>query len=112
MLEIFFDRAKANSAVELADPIILRFNRETGTALSLSILTFSRVAEPTELGPRSFRLNGLEALPANLRKVVVDIITKTPVSHFLKVGAYFSETEPSPIPISYLERSMPLPMTT
>ncbi len=50
MLEIFFKRGPASGAIELADPIILRFDRETGQALSLSVLTFSQVIQPTELG--------------------------------------------------------------
>lgn len=112
MLEIFFDKGPASSAIELADPLILRFNRETGQALSLSILTFSKVTQMTELGPRSFRLDGLEPLPASLREIVVRIITTPPVSHFLKVTVYYSGTEQSPIPMSFIERSATLPIAS
>ncbi len=87
MLEIFFATGPASGAIELADPLILRFDRESGQALSLSILTFSKITQVTELGPRSFRLNGLESLPAALRESVVRMITSPPVSHFLKITA-------------------------
>ena len=110
MLEIFFGQGPASGAVELADPLILRFDRETGTALSLSILTFSQVIQGTELGPRSFRLSGLESLPDRLREMVVKMITAPPVNHFIKVVAYYPRTKRLPIPISYVERSVTLPI--
>ncbi len=110
MLEIFFERGSASGAIELADPIILRFNRETGQALSLSVLTFSQVIQPTELGPRSFQLDGLEPLPSTLREKVLNMITTPPVSHFLKIVAYYPQAEQPPIPISYIERAAALPL--
>ena len=110
MLEIFFQKGPATNAVELADPLILRYNRESGTAVSLSILTFSKVIEKTTLGPRSFRLSGLEALPTTLRDLVSKIITTAPVSTFLKVSTYYPQTEQPPVAISYLDRSVALPI--
>lgn len=110
MLEIFFQKGPATSAIELADPIILRFDRETGMAVSLSILTFSKVVEKTELGPRSFRLSGLDLLPTTMRQLVSKIITSPPVSTFLKVSTYYPQTEQPPVALSYLERSVALPI--
>ncbi len=110
MLEIFFEHGPASGALELADPLILRFDREAGKALSLSVLTFSQVAQMTELGPHSFRLHDLEALPSALRAMVIRIITTPPVSHFLEVVAYYPQTEQHPVPISYIKRSLALPM--
>lgn len=110
MLEIFFQKGSATNAVELADPIILRYNRETGLAVSLSILTFSKVIEKTALGPRSFRLSGLDRLPDPLRELVSNIITTPPVSIFLKASTYYPQTEQTPVAISYLDRSVALPV--
>ena len=110
MLEIFFEKGPASGAIELADPLILRFDRETGKALSLSILTFSQVMQVTELGPRSFQLYDLESLPNSLREIVVKMITTPPVSYFLKVVVYYPKTEQPPIPLSYIERSAALPL--
>jgi hypothetical protein len=110
MLEIFFGLGPASGAVELAEPLILRFDRETGQALSLSILTFSQLIQMTELGPRSFRLDGLEALPNTLREMVIKMVTTPPVSHFLKVMVYSPHIEQPPIPISYIEHSAALPI--
>jgi YD repeat-containing protein len=111
MLEIFFEQGPANGAIELADPFVLRFDRETGKALSLSVLTFSQIIQGTELGPRSFQLYGLESLPDTLKEMVIKMITSPPVSHFLKVVVYYPKTEQPPIPISYVERSVALPVT-
>lgn len=110
MLEIFFQKGPATSAIELADPIILRINRETGTAVSLSILTFSKVVERTELGPRSFHLYGLDSLPVAMRQLVSKIITSPPVSTFLKVSTYYPQPQQSPVALSYLDRSVALPI--
>ncbi len=110
MLEIFFEEGPASGAIELADPLILRFDRERGKALSLSILTFSQVIQVTELGPRSFRLYDLESLSNSLREMVVKMITTPPVSYFLKVVVYYPKTEQPPIPLSYIERPAGLPL--
>ena len=110
MLEIFFQKGPATNAIELADPIILRFNRESGTAVSLSILTFSKVIEKTDLGPRSFRLDGLDLLPDTVRQIVSKIITSPPVSTFLKVSTYYPLTEQKPVALSYVDRSVALPL--
>lgn len=110
MLEIFFQKGPATNAIELADPIILRFDRASGTAVSLSILTFSKVIEKTDLGPRSFRIDGLDRLPDSLREMVSKIITSPPVSTFLKVSTYYPQPEQRPVALSYLERSVALPL--
>lgn len=110
MVELFFDKGPASGAVELADPVILRFDRETGRALSLSILTFSQVTQPTELRPRSFPLSGLERLPGKMREQIARMITTPPVSHFLKVMAYYPQAEQTLIALSYIERSVALPL--
>ncbi len=52
----------------------------------------------------------LETLPNPLREAVIKMITTPPVSHFLKVMVYHSKTEQPPIPISYIEQSVALPL--
>ena len=110
MLEIFFQKGPATNAVELSDSLILRLNRETGSAVSLSILTFSKIVEKTELGPRSFPLSGLDSLPETLRATVNRIITSPPVNIFLKVSAYYPQPSQSPVALSYLDQSVALPL--
>ena len=102
VLEIVFDDVEATCAVELTDNILLRFHRELGQAAGLTILDFSVLASPSELGPRSFALTGLERLPDDLREMVGRIITTAPVNRFLKVSI-FDSFSVHPIPLTYIE---------
>jgi len=102
ILEIVFDDVEATCAVELTDNILLRFHRELGQAAGLTILDFSVLASPSELGPRSFALTGLERLPDDLREMVARIITTAPVNRFLKVSI-FDSFSVHPIPLTYIE---------
>ena len=101
VLEILFAGVEATCAVELTDNILLRFNRESGRAAGLTILDFSVLVSPSELGPRSFALTGLEPLPDDLREMVGRIITTTPVNRFLKVSI-FDSFSVHPIPLTYV----------
>ena len=102
ILEIVFDGVTATCAVELTDNIVLRFHRQQGRAAGLTLLDFSVLASPTELGVRSFALTGLDSLPEELREIVVRIITTPPVNQFLKVTTFYaSPTEQ--VPLTYVE---------
>jgi len=102
ILEIVFDDIEATCAVELTDNILLRFHREQGRAVGLTILDFSVLVSPSELGPRSFALTGLDNLPDDLRETVARIITSSPVNRFLKVSTFHSLSAQS-IPLTYVE---------
>jgi len=102
ILEIVFDGVEATCALELTDNIVLRFDRQQGQAAGLTILDFSVLGSPTELGVRSFALTGLATLPEELREMVIRIITTPPVNQFLKVTTfYISPTEQ--VPLTYVE---------
>jgi len=109
ILEVVFDNVKATCAIELTEEILLRFNLERGQAAGLTILDFSVLASPTEMGPRSFPLTGLDDLPDDLRQTVVKIITSPPVNQFLKVS-YFYPSPAERLPITYVERPPSLAM--
>lgn len=108
-LEIVFEKGRANCAIELTDNIVLRFDREKEKALSLILLSFSVLAQPTEIGPKSFPLTGLADLPDDLRQTVVKIVTSPPVNQFLKVS-YFYPSPAERLPITYVERPPSLAM--
>jgi len=109
ILEVVFDNVKATCAIELTEEILLRFNLERGQAAGLTILDFSVLGSPTEMGPRSFPLTGLADLPDGLRQTVVKIITSPPVNQFLKVS-YFYPSPTERLPITYVERPPSLAM--
>lgn len=106
-LEIVFERGRANCVVELSNNIVLRFDKEKEKALSLIVISFSVLAQPTEMGPKNFPLSGLDDLPEDLRQIVVKIITTLPVNQFLRVSSFYSSpalAQATPTPIIYLER--------
>lgn len=84
ILEIFFGENGPATGIELTDQMILRIDPRQKRALSLMLLHFSILAEQTEYGPRSFPLDKLDQLPADLKELVLRLITSMPVSQFLK----------------------------
>lgn len=102
ILEIVFDGVEATCAVELTDNIVLRFHSQQRRAAGLTLLDFSVLASPTELGARSFALTGLDNLPEELREIVVQIITTPPVSQFLKVTTFYASPGEQ-VPLTYVE---------
>lgn len=99
---------KATAAVELNDNILLRFNRDEKRALGLTLMDFSVLIQSTNLGPRSFPLSGLNELEPDWQEMVIEMITKPPVSQILKISNYtpsFAET----IPVTTVERP-PVPI--
>lgn len=103
-LDIYFGENRPATGIQLADHILLRLDRTEGKAVSLSFVDFSLLTRPTRYGPPSFRLDGLEDLPGDLREMALQIVTTPPVSYFLKAGAFYASLHQPPIPISYIER--------
>jgi len=43
--------------------------------------------QPTEYGPESFYVHGLKRLPPSERDKVMNILTSSPVNHYLRISA-------------------------
>ncbi len=86
VLEIFFAEG-AGRGLELTDEIVLRYDIQTGRPLSLIFLTFSKLMQPTEYGPESFYLDGLQRLSPTEQNKVMKILTSPPVNRYLRVSA-------------------------
>jgi len=97
---------KATAAVELNDNILLRFNRKEKRAIGLTLMDFSVLVQLTNLGPRSFPLNGLSELEQDWQDTVIEIITKPPVAQILNVSVYTPSLGES-IPIALVEKLPP-----
>jgi len=106
ILEIFFGENEAATGIELTNQILLRINRQSIRAVSLTIRHFSILAEQTEYGPRSYRLDNLEAMPEEPREMVLSLLTSAPVNQFLKL-THFQNAPNERIPFTYVE-SRPL----
>ena len=87
-VHISFSSGENATGIELTDHILLRINKEEQRAVGLAILDYSLLAQPTEIGPRSFPLNGLTQLSEELRELVLDIVRRPPVSDLLTLSAY------------------------
>jgi len=94
---------KATTAVELNDNILLRLNRQEKRAVGLTLMDFSVLVQPTNLGPRSFPLTGLVDLEEDWREMVIEIITSPPVNQVLKVSTY-TPSVTGTIPITSVEK--------
>lgn len=93
------------TGIELNDHILLRINKAERRAVGLTFFEYSVLAQRTEVGPRSFPLTGLAQLSDGLRKMVLDILRRPPVSDILSLSAYTPSLVET-IPITSLQ---PLP---
>src|SRR5438105_15874550 len=85
-LHICFTPGEQATGIELNDHILLRINQAERRAVGLTIFEYSLLAQPTEIGPRSFPLSGLAHLSDELRELVLDIAQPPPTSDFLALA--------------------------
>lgn len=87
-LYVSFEPGEKATGIELNDHILLRINKRERKAVGVTFFDYSLLALKTEFGPRSFPLTGLAQLSEDLRQLVIEIISKPPVSQFLAISAY------------------------
>jgi uncharacterized protein YuzE len=88
ILYIAFAPGEKGTGIELNDHILLRLNKSERRAIGLTLFDYSVLAQPTELGPRSFPLAGLNELSGELRQLVLEVITRPPINEVLSLSAY------------------------
>ena len=96
-LYVSFAPGEKATGIELNDHILLRINKKERRAIGLTFLEYSLLAQRTEVGPRSFPLTGLAELSEELREIVLDILSRPPVSDVLFLSTYtpsIAETVP------------------
>ena len=103
-LTISFFPGEAATGIELNENILLRINKQQRYAVSLSIFNYSILAQKTEAGLRSLPLTGLEALSDKLRKTVLEILLKEPLSVILPISTYTPSLSES-VPIATIHAS-------
>jgi uncharacterized protein YuzE len=108
ILYVSFHPGETGMGINLTEHILLRFNPQTKQPIGLTLMDFSVLVSPTELGPRNFPLTGLDRLPPDLRQTVIDIITTSPVNHYIKVSTFYPSSA-QPVPITSVNRAAPLP---
>jgi len=102
ILEILFAKG-AGCGIELTDEMVLRYDPTTNRPLSLILVSFSHLIQPTEYGPESFRLTGVERLPSKRRDIVMRILTSAPVNRYLRISALSLPPEKRVVPITALQ---------
>lgn len=104
-LYVSFVDGENATGIELNEQILLRINKAERRAVGLTIFDYSVLAQPTEMGFRSLPLVGLEAMSAELREIVLEILRTSPVREILSLSAYMSSSAET-IPITSLQQSV------
>ena len=102
---ISFADGKKGTGIELNEQILLRVDESEKRAVGLTLFDYSVFAQPTEMGFRNLRLNGIEKLPNDVREMVLEILQTSPVSEILSLSAYTPSTVET-IPITSLRNSV------
>lgn len=101
-LYIAFAPGESATGIELNEHILLRVDKREGTVAGLTLFNFSLLAQRTEMGPRSFPLTGLAALPPELRELALALLQRAPVNEYLTISA-FTRAGVEMMPITYLQ---------
>lgn len=104
VLELIFRPGEATGAVELTESIVLRFNEEKNTPLSLSFISFSRLLQSQQYGEVHFQLL-TDEWPDEIRDKVVTMLRLTPLSDFLKLSSYAPAHDHQIIPMAAIRHS-------
>ena len=87
LLEIYFARGEATAAVELTDNMVLRFDWESNTPLSLSIISFSSLLQPSAYGAMHFELL-VDEWPDEAQAKIFVMLRQKPLTEFLTLSSY------------------------
>ena len=104
VLELIFRPSEATGAVELTESIILRFDEETSTPLSLSFISFSQLLQSQQYGEVHFQLL-TDEWPDEIRDKVVAMLRSTPLTDFLKLSSYAPAHAHQIIPMAAIKQS-------
>lgn len=108
-LYISFAPGETGTGIEINENILLRVNKRERRAIGLSIFNYSLLAQPTEFGQRSLPLTGLLELSTELRLIVIDILSRAPLTDLLTLSTY-TPTLAENIPLVSLRDTL-LPVT-
>ena len=106
-LYISFEPDAKATGIELNDNILLRIDKTQRKGIGLTFLNYSILTQNADFGPRSFPLTGIAQLSSELKEIVMDVISNSPVKEILSLSTYtpsFAEA----IPITLLHLPQPL----
>jgi uncharacterized protein YuzE len=106
-LYVSFAPGESATGIELNEHILLRVDRKNRRPVGITLFEFSTLAQPTELGRRSFPLTGFADLSPETRELAIDLLRSAPVSDYLMLSAYTpAGSETIPITLLRAEKIM------
>jgi uncharacterized protein YuzE len=102
-LYITFEVGRPATGIELNDHILLRIDKDSRKPVGISIFDYSVISQKTEIGPRSFPLDGLGEVSDETREIVYEILLNHPVNKFLYLSAYSPANTENVIPITTIQ---------
>lgn len=105
ILEIILQHGSATCAVELTDSIILHFDWEGIRPLSLTMISFSRLVQPTQHGAAYFQLL-VDEYDEETKQKVWQMLEESPLTTFLKVGSFAPANAQTTIPVARVASPM------
>jgi uncharacterized protein YuzE len=106
-LRISFEPGAKATGIELNDNILLRIDKTERKVIGLTFLNYSILTQNADFGPRSFPLTGIAFLSDDLKEIVMDVISNSPVKEILSLSTYTpSFTEAIPITLLHLPRPL------
>lgn len=109
ILEIIFQRGAATCAVELTDSIILHFDWEAVQPLSLTMISFSHLIQPTEHGAAYFQLL-VDEHDEETQEKVWQMLNSAPLNSLLKMGGFTPANAYKTIPVARVNYPSSLPL--
>lgn len=101
-LYVSFAPGESATGIELNEHILLRINQAERRVVGLTLLDYSLLAQPTELGLRSLPLTGLAELTPEVRELVIHLLLSSPIREILSVST-FTPSAAEVIPITSLQ---------
>ncbi|HET7228390.1 MAG TPA: hypothetical protein VFJ16_00165 [Longimicrobium sp.] len=87
-LYVNFERCPCATYLGLSDQILLGVDAERRRVVRLMLQDFSVLANRSEIGPRSFPMDGLDEMSPDLRKLAMQLAHSPPVSDYLTISMY------------------------
>lgn len=102
VLEVYFGERKPAWTIELTPNIMISIDRSTKQAIQLTMMDYSELARITEEGPRSFPITGLAEMPLEERRIVLAVLTSSPITDWLDVSTVLMLPD-SPFTVTHLK---------
>jgi hypothetical protein len=106
VLDVYFSDKQPAWTIELTPNIMISIDRSAKRAVQLTLMDYSELVRMTEEGPRSFPITGLATMPFDERRLVLEILTSSPISEWLDISTVQMLPD-SPFTVTHLEPPPP-----